>query len=340
MVFPVRAAFVVEVRDVRDRRGIDAPSVAVNVERDIGRIERQIPPGDADRISGNAIRDDAAPRDLAAEPLHVVARRRTREHAVGEVSAARNSAFHDGRARLPDKTPDRGKARALQRRSFPHPHRPSPARRRPKHEGALLHDDFACRARARILQPHHAAPALDDGAWAFERRAHEKRMPPDHAHRACEADRRGAPYAARLEGGDRPARENDLVRAPPRVVRVEPEAGRSERERAAVAKLEALLVPYGALREKPLGIHPLPGAGADDDAVRQLVSKPDHGVRVDDRLRRTARKRLLVSPVVLDFGAVAGRRTAVSRAARNRSCERQWREGCPEGRHVSGGNPS
>ena len=130
-------------------------------------------------------------------------------------------------------------------------------------------------------------------------------MPHDHANDPVKADGRGASDVAWLESGNRPAREDYRIGTPLRIVGIEAETGRTERKSAAVAQLEAFLVADGALREKAFGVHLLPRAGADDNAVRKFVPKPDHGVRVDDRLRRTARKRLFVSAVVRHFRAVA-----------------------------------
>ena len=88
VVAPVHAARVVEIRDVGNWRGIDAPPVAVDVERGIGGIGRKIPPGDTYGLRSDAVRDDAASPHLAAETLQVVGRRRTRSCASGNVSGA------------------------------------------------------------------------------------------------------------------------------------------------------------------------------------------------------------------------------------------------------------
>ena len=130
-------------------------------------------------------------------------------------------------------------------------------------------------------------------------------MTRNDAHFADKFDRRGASDVAGLKCRNCTAREDDVIRAPLGVIRIKAKARRTERKRPTVPELEALLVADRALREKTFGVHLLPRAGAENHAVRKFVSEPDNGVRVYDRLRRTARKRLFVSAVVRHFRAVA-----------------------------------
>ena len=130
-------------------------------------------------------------------------------------------------------------------------------------------------------------------------------MTHDDTHFADKSDRRGTSDVAWLKCRNRTAREDYVIRAPLGVIRIKAKARRTECKRPAVPELETLLVADRALRKKTFGVHLLPGTGTDHHAVRKFVSEPDNGVRVYDRLRRTARKRLFVSAVVRDFRAVA-----------------------------------
>ena len=139
---------------------------------------------------------------------------------------------------------------------------------------------------------------LDDRARTRQTRPHQQLVPRHDTDCPRQGYRRGAPKRARFKARNCSASKDDVIRSAARVVRIETETRTPERKRPAVPQFKTLRLANRTLRQQPLRIDALLSALADNHAARQFIPKPNDRIRIDNRLRRTPRQLLLMSPIV------------------------------------------